>query len=205
MPASNRDPRVDAYIAKAQPFARPILEAIRATVHAHPAEIGEAIKWGMPMFTYKGANLCHMAAFKAHASFGFWRREAAEADIDVEKDGMGMFGKLTGPEQLPDAATIGRLIDEAIARIDAGGKTPRPARTQPPRQIQSETPSGLADALAGNAAAKATYDALPPGAKRDYDDWIAEAKRDETRAKRVNDAITWLTEGKKRYWKYDKC
>ena len=205
----NSNARVDAYIEKAQPFARPILRKIREMVHAHHPEIGEAIKWGMPMFTYRGKNLCHMAAFKAHAAFGFWRREGAEkreADArDDAAEGMGQFGKLTSVDELPPQAVIAELIDEGMALIDGAAKARAAPEKRPPRAIVSETPPTLAAALAANPKAQATYDAFPPGARRDYDEWIAEAKRDDTRAKRVTQAMEWLAEGKKRHWKYEKC
>jgi len=121
----NSNSKVDAYIEKAQPFARPILCKIREMVHAHHPEIGEAIKWGMPMFTYRGKNLCHMAAFKAHAAFGFWRRDGAEkreAQGDAP-DGMGQFGKLTSVDELPPQAIVAGLMDEGMALIDGAAKT----------------------------------------------------------------------------------
>lgn len=203
----NSNARVDAYIEKAQPFAQPILRKIREMVHAHHPEIGEAIKWGMPMFTYRGKNLCHMAAFKAHAAFGFWRREGtekreAEARGDAP-EGMGQFGKLTSVDELPPQATIAELMDEGMALIDGAAKTRAAPEKRPPRAIVSEAPPTLAAALAANSKARATYDAFPPGARRDYDEWIAEAKRDDTRAKRVLQAVEWLAEGKKRHWKYE--
>ena len=203
----NSNARVDAYIEKAQPFARPILRKIREMVHAHHPEIGEAIKWGMPMFTYRGKNLCHMAAFKAHAAFGFGRREGtekreAEARGDAP-EGMGQFGKLTSVDELPPQATIAELMDEGMALIDGAAKTRAAPEKRPPRAIVSEAPPTLAAALAANSKARATYDAFPPGARRDYDEWIAEAKRDDTRAKRVLQAVEWLAEGKKRHWKYE--
>ena len=68
------DPRVDAYIAKSAPFARPIQKRLRAAVHEACPEAEETIKWGMPFFLVDGKVLCFMAAFKAHAGFGFWRR-----------------------------------------------------------------------------------------------------------------------------------
>jgi len=205
----NSNTRVDAYIEKAQPFAQPILRKIREMVHAHHPEIGEAIKWGMPMFTYKGKNLCHMAAFKAHAAFGFWRREGAEKrEADAHGDaaeGMGQFGKLTSVDELPPQKTVAELMDEGMALIDGAAKTRAAPEKRPPRAIVSETPPTLAAALAANSEARATYDAFPPSARRDYDEWIAEAKRDDTRDKRVAQAVEWLAEGKKRHWKYEKC
>ena len=118
---------------------------------------------------------------------------------------MGQFGKLTSVDELPPQAVIAELIDEGMALIDGAAKARAAPEKRPPRAIVSETPPALAAALAANPKAQATYDAFPPGARRDYDEWIAEAKRDDTRAKRVTQAMEWLAEGKKRHWKYEKC
>jgi uncharacterized protein YdhG (YjbR/CyaY superfamily) len=67
----NTDPRVDAYIAKAAPFARPILRHLRKLVHEGSPEAEETMKWSMPAFVHRGKILCGMAAFKEHCTFGF--------------------------------------------------------------------------------------------------------------------------------------
>ena len=63
------DPRVNAYIAKAQPFAKPILIRFRKAVHAGCPDVTETMKWSFPHFDYKGV-LCSTAAFKAHCACG---------------------------------------------------------------------------------------------------------------------------------------
>jgi len=194
------DPRIDAYIERQADFAKPILRHIRVRVHAACPDVIETIKWSRPFFDYKGRPLAIMSGFKAHASFGFWRRDALATG--QEGEAMGQFGRLTSVADLPNDDALDAMIRAAAALIDAGdGAVKRePKRARP----ETEVPSELAEALAGDAAAATTFESFPPGARRDYCDWIAEAKRPETRARRVADAIDMLREGKRRNWKYEK-
>jgi hypothetical protein len=200
------DPRVDAYVAKQAAFAQPILARIRAAVHAACPEAVETIKWSAPFFTYRGQILCMMAAFKAHAGFGFWRGEAVTGTKPVEQ-GMGQMGKLTTLADLPAPDVLDGWIRRAMALIDAelsgaAPKQPRPLKHPKP---PAAPPEDLSAALAENAAARGFFDSLPPGQQREYVDWITDAKRAETRQKRVADAVTWMSEGKRRNWKYANC
>lgn len=194
----SQDPRVDAYIAKAAPFAQPILTHIRAVMHRASPDIVEAIKWSMPFFDYNGAPLANMAAFKAHAAFGFWRRDGAGPEKEGE-GAMGQFGKLTGVADLPDEATLIALIHQAMAVIDAGGKTLRP-----PKHPKAELtmPDDLRAALDAVPEAAKHFAAFPPGAQREYIEWVVEAKQPATRVKRIGQAVEWCTENKRRNWKY---
>lgn len=195
------DPRVDAYIARQADFARPILEHLRRVVHAACPEGEEAMKWSSPTFLYKGQMLAGMAAFKAHATFGFWQGGLVTGDTPEMMSAMGQFGRLTSVGDLPDDAALCALIHKAAALIDDGVKAPRNKHAKPPFEV----PADLRMALDDNAAAAATFDGFPPSAQRDYVEWITEAKRAETRAKRVAQATEWLAEGKKRHWKYENC
>jgi uncharacterized protein YdeI (YjbR/CyaY-like superfamily) len=194
------DPRIDAYIEKQADFAKPILRHIRARMHAALPDVVETVKWSRPFFDYKGSPLAIMSGFKAHASFGFWRRDALATG--QEGEAMGQFGRLTSVAGLPGDAELDALIREAAALVDAGeGAIKRKAK---PAKPQLEVPPELAEALAGDAAASATFDGFPPSCRRDYSEWIAEAKRPETKARRVADAIGMLREGKRRNWKYEQ-
>jgi hypothetical protein len=195
------DPRVDSYIEKKAAFARPILKHLRAAVHRACPEAEETLRWSMPSFSYKGRILCQMAAFKAHAAFGFWRSREITGDGQAQ-DGMGEFGKLTSIADLPDDAALDAMIRKAAASIDSGTKAPRPANHPKPELAM---PDEFGAALAANGAAQAAYDGFPPSARRDYLEWIIEAKRPETRASRIAQAVEWIAEGKRRNWKYEKC
>ena len=194
------DPSVDAYIADAAPFAQPILTEIRARMHAIRPDFEEAIKWSMPFFVLNGRPFANMAAFKGHASFGLWK--ASEYGLSEGREGMGVLGKLSDVAQLPDAAAFAALVERAVALSESGGKPPAPRK---PAKPEAEVPEALAEALARDDLATASFNAFPPSARRDYCEWISEAKREETRAKRLAQAIEWLREGKRRHWQYEKC
>ena len=197
----NQDPRVDAYIARKPDFAQPILERFRAAMHAACPEGEETLKWSAPSFTYRGEILAGMAAFKQHAAINFWRGSAVVGEEQQRSDAMGQFGRLASVDDMPSEAELVAFIHRAMALIDAGEKTPRNKTVK----ASIETPEDLREALADNAAAAATYDGFSPACRRDYDTWVLEAKRPETRAQRVAQAVAWMAEGKKRNWKYEKC
>lgn len=189
-----QDPRVDAYIEAAAPFAQPLLRQWRAWMQA--PGVSEDIKWGMPHFIYQGRMVGGMAAFKTHCAFGFW---ATEVQQRGEK-AMGQFGRVTSKTEMPKAAEVKALLKAALAAIDAG----LPARSTNKRE-PIPTPEALRLALAADAQAAAFYAALPPSAQRDYNEWIVEAKQAATRERRIAQAVEWLAEGKRRHWKYEKC
>ncbi len=210
---ASRDPRVDAYIAKSAEFARPILEHIRATVHATCPQVEETLKWSMPSFVYKGAILCGMAAFKQHASLHFWHHkalfgEAEDSDSktgasrgDAPKEGMGQFGKLGSIRDLPAKKELGALVKKAMAMIDGGATRARPkAAPKPPPAVPEDLAALFAQKK--HAAACKHFESFSPSAQREYVEWITEAKTDATRQKRLATALEWLAEGKHRNWKY---
>ena len=197
----NRDPRVDEYIAKAAPFARPILQKVRERVHAAAPDAEEAMKWSAPGFTVDGKILLMMAAFKAHAALNFWRSQEI-GDGSPKAGAMGQFGRLTSVDDLPPDAELDALIREG-AELARAAPTPRKAKHEPkpPAELHPE----FAAALNANPNAKAALEGFPPSAQRDYLEWIAEAKQEATRTKRIATAIEWLSEGKRRHWKYQNC
>ncbi len=198
----SRDPRVDAYIGRQADFARPILEHLRETVHAACSEVEETIKWGMPSFVYKGKILGNIAAFKTHATLGFWRSREVLGETGFEDDAMGQFGRITTVDQLPPPHELQVLVQKAAAAIDAG---PAPAKPKKPPKPELIAPDDLRTALDALPRAAATFDGFTPSCRRDYVEWVVEAKRPETRAKRIAQAVEWMAEGKKRNWKYENC
>jgi uncharacterized protein YdeI (YjbR/CyaY-like superfamily) len=202
----NTDPRIDAYIAKSAPFARPVLRHLRALVREACPEAEETIKWGMPAFVYGGKILCGMAAFKAHCSFGFWRRELRVALGPVsskEDEGMGGFGRITKLEELPSDKRLLALIRKA-AKLNESDAPARPRRARK-GAVPLPVPADLAAALKRNKTAAATFGGFSPSHRNEYVAWINAAKRDETREKRLATTLEWLTEGKRHNWKYEKC
>ena len=195
------DPRVDAYIDRQADFAKPILRHLRETVHAACPDCEETLKWSSPTFMYRGEMLAGMAAFKQHATFGFWRGSLVVGDTSEQMSAMGQFGRLTSLDDLPERPVLEALIAKAMKLTDEGVKPPRNKHQKAPFAV----PQDLRAALDANRAAAATFDGFPPSAQRDYVDWIAGAKRDETRTKRLAQAIEWLAEGKRRNWKYETC
>lgn len=196
----SREPRIDAYIAKAQPFARPILEKVRERVHAVIPHAEETIKWGMPAYTIGGKILIITAAFKAHAALNFWRGQELGGD-DANAEAMGQFGKLRSLADLPPDAELDRLISEA-AEIAKAAPAPRKAKHAP--KPAPEMHPDFAAALSKSPKAEAALEGFPPSARRDYLEWISEAKQDSTRANRITTAVEWLGEGKRRNWQYER-
>lgn len=196
-----RDPRIDAYIKKAAPFAQPILTRLREQVHAACPEVEETLKWSHPSFAYKGI-LCGMASFKQHAAFGFWKHDLVVGAHPKAKEAMGSFGCLKELSDLPGKAEFARYVKTAMKLNEDGVKVKR-AKTGP-RKTYTMHPE-LKAALARNKKALATYEGFPPSHQREYLEWIGEAKGDDTRTRRIEQAIEWMAQGKPRNWKYMKC
>jgi uncharacterized protein YdeI (YjbR/CyaY-like superfamily) len=195
------DPRFDAYIDRAAEFAKPILTYLRGVVHGACPECEEAMKWSSPSFLYKGKILATMAAFKAHAAFGFWQGSQVADVGEKQATAMGQFGRLTSLDDLPPRAELEAMVARAKALIDEGVKPVRDKHRKEPFTV----PQDLRAALDANPAALATFDSFPASAQREYVEWVSEAKRDETRTKRLAQTIEWLGEGRRRHWKYADC
>jgi uncharacterized protein YdeI (YjbR/CyaY-like superfamily) len=195
------DSRIDSYIERAQPFAKPILGHVRERVHSAAPEAEETMKWGSPAFTLDNKILLMMAAFKQHAALNFWRGQELRGR-EANADAMGQFGRLTSVDDLPPDQELDRLIREAVV-LARSAPAPRRAKHEPkpPPQLHPD----FAAALDKAPKAKAALEGFPPSAQRDYLEWISEAKQDSTRQKRIATAIEWLSEGKRRHWKYQNC
>ena len=211
MTKPNLNPKIDAYIAKAAPFARPVLIHLRGLIHKACPDVVEEMKWSRPFFSHGGLILCNISAFKAHCSFGFWGAEIGKvlhADGVVQDGGMGSLGRITSVKDLPVDTVMLGYLQQAVALIESGQgenrmvaarrvvKTPKPA---------VEEPSEFAAALKKNKVASKFFEAFSPSCKREYVEWIADAKRDETRQRRIAQAVEWIAEGKQRNWKYQGC
>lgn len=195
-----RDPRVDAYIAKSADFAKPILTHLREVVHSTCPDVAETIKWSSPFFDYHG-TMCNMSAFKEHVGFGFWKGTLVVGRASGDGDASaGQFGRITSLKDLPSKKELTAYIKKAMQLNEAGVATPKVKKPKP----EIPTPPELAAALAKNKKARATFEAFPPSHRREYNEWIAQAKGEDTRARRVEQAIEWIAEGKSRNWKYQR-
>jgi uncharacterized protein YdeI (YjbR/CyaY-like superfamily) len=192
------DPRIDAYIAKAAPFAQPIIAHLRALVRRVVPEAVETVKWGMPHFCYKEKNLAGIGAFKAHVAFTLH----GQGRQGKEADGMGQYGKIASLADLPDDAELTTNILYGKTAID--NPVPK-ARSKPAPKPEIAMPDDFAAELARLQGARERFDAFAPSHRREYLEWIVAAKRPETRARRIATACEWIAEGKKRNWKYQNC
>jgi uncharacterized protein YdeI (YjbR/CyaY-like superfamily) len=193
---SGKDPRVDAYIKRAAPFARPILKRLRKIVHIGCPDVEETIKWQSPFFAHKGI-ICFMGAFKEHCAFGFWKGSLI---FGAENKGaMGHFGRITSIKDLPNAKTLVGYVRKAAKLNEAGVKKSRP-RSRAKQKVS--VPPDLKAALQKNAKARKTFENFSYSHKKEYVDWIMDAKREETRRRRLQTAIQWLAQGKPQNWKY---
>ncbi len=195
------DPRIDAYINNAAPFARPILMHLRKIVHTACPNTNETMKWAFPHFDYKGEMMCSMAAFKEHAAFGFWKSKAlvAQGMPELDDKAIADFGRLKTIADLPDEKTLIVIIKAAAALTDAGVRVERP-KAAPKAAVKP--PAYFTAALKKNKKALAAYEKFSQSHQREYVEWITEAKTDATRERRLTQAVTWLAEGKPRNWKY---
>jgi uncharacterized protein YdeI (YjbR/CyaY-like superfamily) len=203
----SKDARIDAYIAKSAEFARPILEHIRKLVHKACPNATENIKWSMPFFELNGTILCNMAAFKQHCAFGFWNApllKDPEGILQVkERNAMGHLDRISSLKDLPADKVLVAYIKEAASLIEQGVKKPAPAKKTAKKDLP--VPEELISALKKNKKAKTTFEEFPPSHRREYIEWITEAKTDATREKRLATTLEWLSEGKSRHWKYKDC
>jgi uncharacterized protein YdeI (YjbR/CyaY-like superfamily) len=200
---ASKDARIDAYIARAAPFAQPILRHVRKLVHQGCPEVQETIKWSMPHFDYYGIML-GMAAFKEHCSIGFWKGELILGKQAGADDGMGHFGKITSLEDLPSDKRFIENVRKAAELNKQGIKKPADLKPKSDRP-ELTVPEYLRAALRKNKKAAASFEGFSYTNKKEYIDWLTEAKREETRIKRLETAISWISEGKPRNWKYLNC
>jgi uncharacterized protein YdeI (YjbR/CyaY-like superfamily) len=209
--ADNFNPRVDVYINKAKPFAQPILTHIRELVHKAVPNVEETIKWSRPFFELKGVILGNMSAFNEHCSVGFWGEEIGavlrQANV-VQDGGMGSLGRIATLKDMPSDKQMLSFLKQAAAFIESGNYTsPIAARNRVVKAPKAApvAPAELTQALKANKAAGKVFANFSPSCQREYVEWIAEAKRPETRDKRIAQAIEWISEGKQRNWKYQDC
>ncbi len=200
-----KDKRIDAYIAKQADFAKPILNHLRFLVHEACPDVEETIKWGMPSFDYKGPYFS-MAAFKQHCACGFWKaaimKDAARL-LANQENAMGHGGRISSLKDLPTDKTLLRWLKEAAKLNDDKIKLPALTKSGE-KKPEIQTPDYFIKELKKNKAAFNIWEAFAPSHRREYNMWIQDAKTDDTRNRRMSQAIEWIAEGKGRNWKYEK-
>ena len=203
---STFNPAISTYIAQAEPFAQPILIELRAIVHSFCPEVNETVKWGFPHFEYRESILCSMASFKKHCAFGFWLSSHMEDQAGVvlqrgREGGMGSLGRITSMDDVPEPTALGTMVLQAMSLIDAGVKL----KKAPVKEVAAlAIPAALTEVLEANQAAKTVFDNFSFSHKREYVDWLNEAKTDATLKKRLDTTVANLLEGKSKEWKYRK-
>lgn len=200
---------IDVYIQKSAAFAQPVLKHFRALVHKTCPDLEEKIKWGFPHFDYKGGPMCSMAAFKGHCAITFWKAALMKNGAELVKSAktevaMGHLGKITSLKDLPSDKKLMAYIKEAMRLNEEGIKL----STKKPSAISKqelEVPKDFFQVLSKTKGALRHFDAFSPGRKKDYLKWIAGAKTETTRHKRMNTAVAWISEGKDLNWRYSKA
>jgi uncharacterized protein YdeI (YjbR/CyaY-like superfamily) len=204
---ATKDPRIDAYIDRSADFAKPILDHLRALVHKACPDVVETIKWSFPNFDYKGSILCSMASFKQHCAFGFWLGAVMKDSEGIfikgeDKSAMGQLGQIKSLKDLPSEKVLIAYLKEAASLIDQGVKLPKKEKATNASAI--EVPGYFSAYLKKNKAALEQFNKFPPSHRKEYIQWITEAKTEATREKRMATAIEWIAEGKSRNWKYER-
>ncbi|SMO52528.1 Uncharacterized conserved protein YdeI, YjbR/CyaY-like superfamily, DUF1801 family [Chryseobacterium rhizoplanae] len=197
-------PKIDTYIEKSQDFAKPILHYIRETIHEFCPDAEETMKWSFPHFIYKGKNLCAMASFKQHCTFGFWlekeMKTMQEMTQNIEKNSMFSLGKITALEDLPSKPQLQKAIKEAMELTDMGVTM----KKAPPSKTEMEVPDYFQSALDARPETLEVFEKASPSFRKEYISWITEAKTETTRNKRMEQSLEWIAEGKGRNWKYER-
>jgi len=201
----NKNERIDRYIEKSADFAKPILKHIRGLVHKAIPDIEETWKWSFPHFDYNGSNVCSMAAFKQHCAFGFWKASIMSDPDKIlagEKTAMGHLGQIKSLKDLPTDKILIAYIKEAARLNKEGIKLPSKPKNTEKKEL--EVPDYFIKALSKDKTAKKVFDGFSHSHKKEYVEWITEAKTETTRESRMETALEWLSEGKLRHWKYKK-
>ncbi len=193
-----KDPRVDAYIEDSADFAKPILEHIRDVMHEACPDVEETIKWKFPVFMYHGI-MANMASFKEHCAFGFWKPSLIlEGDEEKSEEAMGQFGRITSIGQLPPKETLIGYVHRAMELNEKGIQPTKKKRAKPANDV----PEDFRAELGKVSGAQQAFEEMSPGYRREYIEWITEAKRESTRQRRIAKAVDQISEGKSLNWKY---
>jgi uncharacterized protein YdeI (YjbR/CyaY-like superfamily) len=199
----NKNKAIDAYISKSADFAKPILMHIRELVHEACPAVEEKIKWGFPHFDYKGEMMCSMAAFKQHCACGFWKGTLIKSLARKKGDeAMGHLGRIKILSDLPSDKKMLLYIKEAMKLNEEGIKLP--LKQKPSEKKELIVPDYFRKALILNKKALQVFENFSYSHKKEYIAWIAGAKTEDTRNKRMATALDWIANGKGLNWRYER-
>ena len=199
-----RDTRIDTYISSSADFARPILTYLRDLIHEACPDVEETMKWSRPHFLYKGM-LCAISAFKEHCCLAsgigarhrkrHGRQRKRNGSVWTDHPALGSPLQKGSHRVRPRGDETERCWGE-IPLADAGESRPRRSWS---------FPTIWPVRTGGNPRAHATFENFSTSKKREYVEWLTEAKTPATRARRLETAVEWIAEGKSRNWKYSNC
>lgn len=155
----------------------------------------EESKWEVPCYTYKGANIAIVSAFKDYAALSFFKGvllqdEHKLLDKPGENSQSTRLFKFTSPRQITDIEDIIKAyIFEAIEAEEAGLKIKFKKNPEPmPEELQNK--------LDDDPNFRSAFDALTPGRQRSYILHIGQAKQAKTRESRVEKCMPKVFTGK---------
>lgn len=199
------NPKIDEYIGSAPAFAQPVAAHLRFLLHTACPRVVETIKWGIPHFDCHGEMMCVFAAATRHCSFTFLKQEImsdprlrANPGLPAQKR---FLGKLTSLSDLPQDPELVAFIKEAMVLNEQGVKLPE-RESKGSKEVA--VPEEFARRLNADSAARDVFEAKPQSFRKEYLLWIADAKTDTTRQKRIDTSLEWIAAGKGRFWQYAK-
>lgn len=205
---SKKDKRIDDYIAKSADFAKPILKHFRELVHKTCPDVEETMKWSFPHFDYKGSMMCSMASFKQHMAINFWKApimKGGEKLVAMAKteEAMGHLGKIASLKDLPKDTVLAKYIKEAMRLNDEGVKFSYASKASATK-TELKIPDYFLKAVSKNKKALKTFEGFSNSNKKEYVNWVVDAKTEATRESRLKTSVEWMSEGKIKNWKYVK-
>lgn len=191
---------ITAYIEKATPEFKEVMIALRSVLNNPNFDIKEDWKWGAPNFNNEGM-ICWLAHFRNHVGMNFFKGTLIKDKYNL----FTHYREEKGNRQLK-FSDINQIIPEQIEYyIEEAIKLNQENIKVVKKEIDTSLPLDLETELNNNPKAKMFFESLAPSYKRDYIEWIEEAKREATRTKRLATTMEWLSEGKKKNWKYENC
>ena len=171
---------VEEYIEKHNQYSN-LLHKLRALLLE--CNLEENIKWGAPVYSYNGKNIVGIGAFKSYAGLWFFQgallKDKSKVLVNAQEGKTSAMRqwRFNSIEEASDAL-ISEYITEAIANHKAGKEIK-------PEKKPLIIPELLKEELASDVELADAFDHLSLSCKREYADYISEAKKDETKVNRI--------------------